>query len=186
MHGDESPQPAQPPAGLEILMQSYQQGDNEAARLLVGRLSPQIFQFFLAQTRDRSKAEDLLQDFWLRMHNARRTFRSGQPLLPWAYAIARRVKIDEYRKTRKFKEHEFQTPALPELAAETPEQKDLPDMTDLLKTLPPAQREAVLLLKVSGLTLEEAARATGTSVGAVKQKAHRAYEKLRKVFGGDV
>jgi RNA polymerase sigma-70 factor (ECF subfamily) len=39
------------------------------------------------------------------------------------------------------------------------------------------------MLKVSGLSLEEVARATGSSVGAVKQRAHRAYEKLRQVFG---
>ena len=186
MHGDESSQRTQAAADLEIFMQRYQEGDNEAAALLISRLSPQIFQFFLAQVRDRSKAEDLLQDFWLRIHNARRTFRLGQPLLPWVYAIARRVRIDEYRKTRKFREHEFQTPALPELAAEpSSEQTSLPDLTDLLAKLPPAQREAILLLKVSGLSLQETARATGTTVGAVKQKAHRAYEKLRQMFGGE-
>jgi RNA polymerase sigma-70 factor (ECF subfamily) len=40
------------------------------------------------------------------------------------------------------------------------------------------------MLKVAGMSLEEVARATSSSVGSVKQKAHRAYEKLRERMGG--
>jgi RNA polymerase sigma-70 factor (ECF subfamily) len=145
-----------------------------------------VFQFFLGQVRDRSQAEDLLQDFWLRIHKARNTFRCGEPLLPWLYAIARRVRVDQYRRAKRVSDHEFQSDELPDAAApRQPDKRVSPTMADLLKTLPATQRETVLLLKVSGLSLEEVARATGTSVGAVKQKAHRAYEKLRKVFGGE-
>jgi len=45
-----------------------------------------------------------------------------------------------------------------------------------------SQREVVAMLKVSGMSLEEVARATSSTVGAVKQKAHRAYEKLRETM----
>jgi RNA polymerase sigma-70 factor, ECF subfamily len=176
--------PSQP--DLEALMQSYQQSDSEAAAKLVNQLSPQIFQFYLAQVRDRPLAEDLLQDFWLRIHNARRTYRPGEPVLPWIYAIARRVRIDHYRRTKRWREHEMPTEDLPERAAyQHAPPATLPAMDELLKELPAAQQEVILLLKVSGLSLEEVARATGTSVGAVKQKAHRAYEKLRVAFGGN-
>jgi RNA polymerase sigma-70 factor, ECF subfamily len=164
-------------------MSRYQQADGEATATLISRLSPQIFQFFLAQVRDRSQAEDLLQDFWLRVHKARHTFRAGEPLLPWVFAIARRTKIDQYRRTRTTRSHEFQVEELPEVTAREPARNDSPALADLLRTLPAAQRETIWLLKVSGLSLEEVARATGSSVGAVKQRAHRAYEKLRKVFG---
>ena len=146
-------------------------------------MSPQIFQFFLAQVRDRSLAEDLLQDFWLRVHKARHTFRTGEPLLPWMFAIARRTKVDQYRRNRNIKSHEFQVEQIPDVVSREPERKDTPALADLLETLPAAQRETIWLLKVSGLSLEEVARATGSSVGAVKQRAHRAYEKLRKIFG---
>lgn len=44
------------------------------------------------------------------------------------------------------------------------------------------QRETLVMLKVSGMTLEEVARATSSTVGAVKQRAHRAYERLRKAL----
>jgi RNA polymerase sigma-70 factor, ECF subfamily len=167
-------------------MSRYQQADGEATAALVARLSPQVFQFFLAQVRDRFQAEDLLQDFWLRVHKARHTFRAGEPLLPWVFAIARRTKIDQYRRNRNIKSHEFQLEELPDVVSREPARKDSPALADLLQTLPAAQRETIWLLKVSGLSLEEVARATGSSVGAVKQRAHRAYEKLRNVFGDRV
>lgn len=170
------------PVELETLMRRYQQADAEAASILIPGVSPQIFQFFLAQVRNRPHAEDLLQEFWLRIHKARRTYRPGEPVLPWLYAIARRVQIDDYRRKSRIRSHEFQTEQLPERPAPEPT-PSVTDLPEILKDLPPGQKEAVLLLKVAGLTLEEAARATGTTVGAVKQKAHRAYSTLRRSLG---
>jgi len=186
VEGDVSLVAERPFGELEILMRAYQQADSAAADMLFNRLSPQVFQFFLGQVRNREQAEDLLQEFWLRIHKARATFRPGEPLLPWVYAIARRVKVDQYRRTRRVKEHEYQTEQLPETVVHEPKSSSLPEMAELLKTLPEAQRETVLMLKVSGLSLEETARATGSSVGAVKQRAHRAYETLRKLFGREL
>lgn len=170
---------------VEALMVAYQQSDPEAATKLVAQLSPPIFQFFLAQCRNRAEAEDLLQDFWLRIHKARATFRAGEPLLPWLYAIARRVRVDQYRKTRRVREHEVMSEVLPEKGSQEPMQQSVPKINDLLKSLPDSQREVLMLLKVSGLSLDEVARATGVSIGSVKQKAHRAYESLRKRLGKD-
>ncbi len=174
-----------PQAGsLESLMHRYQQADSEAAALLIQQVSPQLFRYFFSQVRERSHAEDLLQDFWLRMHHARRTYRPGEPVLPWMYAIARRVQTDDYRKRSRITKHEFQSETLPDRPSTSEsESAALPDINDLLEHLPSSQRETVMLLKVAGLSLEEVARSTGTSVGAVKQKAHRAYSTLRRLFG---
>ena len=176
---------ASQPGELENLMRRYQQSDGEAAASLVNQVSPRIYSFYFAQTRKRPLAEDLLQEFWLRIHDARRTYRPCEPVLPWMYAIARRVRIDQYRRHSRSSEHEVQTEQLPETAAPESRSGSSPDITDLLATLPEAQREVILLMKVSGLSLQEVARATGTSVGAVKQKAHRAYERIRRLFGND-
>jgi RNA polymerase sigma-70 factor, ECF subfamily len=184
--GDDGVPPGRPvrDGGVEALMVAYQQSDPEAATALVTQLSPPIFQFFLAQSRNRAEAEDLLQDFWLRIHKARATFRPGEPLMPWLYAIARRVRVDRYRKTKGAREHEVLSEQLPEMAAqEKPRQPTTPKISEMLQSLPESQREVLLLLKVSGLSLEEVARATGVSIGSVKQKAHRAYESLRKRLG---
>ncbi len=181
--GEMAAEELSPEVSVEALMAAYQQSDQNAARALVTRLSPPIFQFFLAQCRNRAEAEDLLQDFWLRIHKARATFRPGEPLMPWLYAIARRVRVDHYRKNRRAKEFEIVTDQLPEKAAPNAPQPAGPKIGDLLKSLPESQREVLILLKVSGLSLEEVARATGVSIGSVKQKAHRAYDSLRKRLG---
>lgn len=54
------------------------------------------------------------------------------------------------------------------------------DFARLVAGLPEAQREVLLLLKVSGMSLEEVAKATSSTVGAVKQRVHRAYTTLRR------
>ncbi len=58
----------------------------------------------------------------------------------------------------------------------------LPPFDQLIADLPASQREVLTMLKVNGLSLEEVARATSSSVGSVKQKAHRAYERLRELL----
>lgn len=164
-------------------MQRYQRADAAAGAALVDALSQQFFQFFLAQVRNRADAEDLLQDLWLRIHNARATYRPGEPVLPWLYAIAHRVRIDQYRKRKRVSQHEVLDEGLLQ-SAPAEKQKSHTNVMEMLKQLPDSQRELLVMLKVSGLTLEEAARATGSTVGAVKQKAHRGYEKLRSLLGG--
>jgi RNA polymerase sigma-70 factor (ECF subfamily) len=110
----------------------------------------------------------------------RHTYRPGEPVLPWLYAIARNIRVDQYRKARRVEDREQQVERLPEVAEA--ERDRGPDMEALLAELPESQREVVLMLKVLGMSLEEVARATASSVGSVKQKAHRAYEKLRQLL----
>jgi RNA polymerase sigma-70 factor (ECF subfamily) len=164
---------------LEELMVRYQQADEMAARSLIEQLSPQLYRFFAAQMGNPDDASDMLQDAWLRIHRVRHTYRPGEPLLPWVYAIARCVRVDSYRKRRRIAVREILVEVLPEPPAERVEPTDLPPFDQLIAPLPASQREVLTMLKVNGLTLEEVARATSSSVGAVKQKAHRAYERLR-------
>ena len=70
MPGDVSPSAERSVGELESLMHAYQQADLAAADTLFNRLTPQVFQFFLGQVRNREQAEDLLQEFWLRIHKA--------------------------------------------------------------------------------------------------------------------
>src|SRR5882724_9947575 len=173
------------PAGpdIEQLMRQYQQADSEAAAILVQSLSPQLYRFFRGQLGSATDAEDMLQDVWLRIHRVRHTYRPAEPLLPWVYAIARRVRVDSYRKRQRIATRERAVDLLPEAAAgKTEEAKNLPAFEDLVAALPESQREVLTMLKVNELSLEEVARATSSSVGAVKQKAHRAYQRLRSLL----
>jgi RNA polymerase sigma-70 factor (ECF subfamily) len=171
---------------LETLMEAYQRGDRAAADTLIERVSPALYRFFTAHTGDRRHADDLLQDAWFRIHKARHTYRPGERVLPWLYAIARHVKVDAFRK-RRSELYEESLDAAPErvpaVAASALDSgpKTL-ELEQLLAELPDSQREVITLLKVSGLSLEEVARATSSTVGSVKQKAHRAYTKLRTLL----
>jgi RNA polymerase sigma-70 factor (ECF subfamily) len=164
-------------------MALYQQADPVATSRLIREVSPLLFRFFASQCGSRTEAEDLLQNTWLQIHKARHTHRPGEPVLPWMYAIARHVKVDGFRRSQRIRSRELQVESLPEQAASpaTPPQTT-PDFEALVAVLPPSQREVVSMLKVSGMSLEEVARATSSSVGSVKLKAHRAYEKLRTVL----
>ncbi len=174
-----------PDPELETLMSRYQQGDSAAAAAMVTRLSPGLHRFFLVQMVSRRYADDLLQETWLRIHEVRHTYRPGEPVLPWLYAIARHVRVDHYRKTRRVESREYQVETLPEVRASAPDRSSAgPDLLALLASLPESQREVVTMLKLSDMSLEEVARATSSSVGAVKQKAHRAYTKMREMLAG--
>jgi RNA polymerase sigma-70 factor (ECF subfamily) len=169
-------------ADLDRWMERYQQADPDAPATLVGALSPALLRFFKSQVASREQADDLLQETWLRIHRVRHTYRPGEPVLPWIYAIARRVRVDGYRRTRRVTLYEIAMELLPERPAQAADRNAGPAFDTLVAALPEAQREVVTMLKVGGLTLEEVARATSSTVGAVKQKAHRAYERLRKLL----
>jgi RNA polymerase sigma-70 factor (ECF subfamily) len=166
---------------LESLMARYQQGDLAAANSLIQCMSPRLHRFFVVQYSSREHADDLLQEMWLRIHKARHTYRPGEPVLPWLYAIARNIRVDHYRKSSRTTDHEQPLDETPEVETAAAEEMELiPNLDVLLAPLPESQREVITMLKVEGMSLEEVARATSSSIGSVKQKAHRGYEKLRE------
>jgi RNA polymerase sigma-70 factor (ECF subfamily) len=176
-------EPMCPESNLEILMARYQQGDYAAVTDLIGRISPQLHRFFLVQSASRADADDLLQETWLRIHKVRHTYRPGEPALPWLYAIARYVRVDHYRKSVRAMAGERKLEAMStEAAAAAGKFDHVESLETLLAPLPESQREVIEMLKVAGMSLEEVARATSSSVGSVKQKAHRAYIKLRETM----
>jgi RNA polymerase sigma-70 factor (ECF subfamily) len=175
-------QPRQASVDLDRLMERYQQADPEAPHALVVALSPALLRFFRSQVASRQQADDLLQETWMRIHRVRHTYRPGEPVLPWVYAIARRVRIDGYRRTRRIEIHEIAMEVLPEPPAQVEHRDPLPVFDELVAALPESQREVVTMLKVGGLSLEEVACATSSTVGAVKQMAHRAYQRLGELL----
>jgi RNA polymerase sigma-70 factor, ECF subfamily len=170
---------------LELLMARYQQGDFAAATSLIERIGPQLHRFFAAQQASRAHADDLLQETWLRIHRVRHTYRPGEPALPWFYAIARHVRVDHHRKSVRITKGEQELEAMSRTAAPKIGDAGHGDGLDaLLAPLSAGEREVIEMLKVAGMSLEEVARATSSTVGSVKQKVHRAYRKLRIRLSG--
>jgi RNA polymerase sigma-70 factor (ECF subfamily) len=165
----------------ETLMASYQAGNPAAATALIHLISPALHRYFLSDAVGRAHADDLLQETWLRIHRVRHTYLPGEPVFPWFYAIARHVRIDYYRKARRTTAREEELTEESRLpAAGASESASLEDLEALLAPLPERQREVIEMLKVAGMSLEEVARATSSTVGSVKQRVHRAYKRLRE------
>ena len=170
-------------------MAAYQRGEGAAFDRLVALAGPALFRFLSYRAGERSLAEDLYQETWLKVHNARHTWRPGEPVRPWIYGIARHAFADHLRARAR---HLRRVEAVREwsdigAAATRPGEPGALDekisasqqLSQATAELPAAQAEALFLLKVEGLSVQEAAAIAGTSPGALKVRAHRAYAKVR-------
>jgi RNA polymerase sigma-70 factor, ECF subfamily len=171
-------------------MERYASGDDAAFSTLFDLLAPRLHGYFLRQARDADTADDLTQQTLLKIHRARGQFIRGAAVTPWAFAIGRRLLIDHVRRRRRdllaADEEETVNRAPAESAAAddlVAAQETARRIQTALSQLPATQRAAFELIKQEGLTVVEAAEALGTTVAAVKLRAHRAYEALRDVLG---
>jgi RNA polymerase sigma-70 factor (ECF subfamily) len=129
---------------------------------------------------DTSRVDDVYQDVLLTFHKARHAFETGRPFAPWLFTVARNAMLDSLARNRKFADREVGMDILPD-KGEPDRDLSLDDSLEkALGDLPADQRQAVTLLKLNGYTLQDAAREEGVSVAAMKVRAHRGYEKLRK------
>lgn len=175
-------------AALLDLMPRYQQGDRSAADELITLVHPVLARFYYALTGNPRMVEDLLQDCWLRIHRARQSYRPGDPVLPWIFAIARHTRVDQYRRWKRSAGRESNLDAMPQhpssdLRPDMEKRLEAQSILAVMETIPEAQREVLLMLKVNGMSIEEVARATGSTATAVKQKAYRAYQAVRRTLG---
>jgi RNA polymerase sigma-70 factor, ECF subfamily len=171
-------------------MERYARGDDEAFSELYDVLAPRIHQYLVRQTRDASRADDLLQQTMLHIHRARGRFLAGAEVLPWAFAISRRLLIDSIRRRKNEVSMTASGPSAGEPVAEGRGADELLDSKRLalavereLGRLPEAHRVAFELIKKEGLSVREAAEVLGTTITAVKLRAHRAYVALRAALG---
>jgi RNA polymerase sigma-70 factor, ECF subfamily len=168
-------------------MDRYAAGDDAAFADVYDALAPRLYGYLLRQTRNSARAEDLLQQTLLQIHAARGRFFQGAEVVPWAFAIARRLLIDSYRRSKL--EARLVEEGAPEVPAgpgtdELLHRKRLVQSLELeVSKLPEAQRVAFELTRREGLSLREVAEVLGTTVMAVKLRLHRAQAALRAALG---
>lgn len=175
----------------DVAMEQYARGDDAAFDALYDALADRLYRFIRRHMRDAHRCDDVLQETFLRIHRARGSFAPGAPVLPWAFAIARRLVADEGRRDRRAPlvlDDEEPLLTSPAPVGDGPEQRAearqfAERFARALGGLPESQRTAFGLLKQDGLTVAEAAAVLGVTVTAVKLRAHRAYGALRRVFG---
>lgn len=175
-------------ARWQRLMAAAQGGDQRAYAALLREAS--IFVRVIARRyhRDGGAVEDVVQETLLSIHRIRHTYEPGRPVEPWVAAIAKARAIDALRaRTRRAA---VETEARPEVVAAVADTtaRDAfevgAEIAAALKALPPGQRAAVQMLKIEELSLNEAARASGRSVPALKSLLHRAMLSLRASLTG--
>ncbi len=167
-----------------LLMKRMQEGDRDACRALLDDVGPTVMRFLRKRMADPNELEDVYQEVFMALYEARRTYEPDRPFEPWLFAIARNVAADHARRHWARARWEELTPELPERPHSDPPSAP-PDLEDALAKLPTAQREAFSMLKLDGMSLEVAAARAGISVGALKVRAHRAYNALKKIIGGN-
>src|SRR5687767_7861007 len=93
-------------AHLQTQMVAYQRGRVEAFDALYAALAPELRAYLLGLCRDAARADDLVQETFLRLHRARATYQPGLPVRPWARGIARRVFLMDRRSAVRRGKHE--------------------------------------------------------------------------------
>lgn len=194
-----APSPDGPPDAE--LMLAFRDGDARAFESLVQRHQRGIFNFILRSVRDRGRAEELLQEVFLRVVRAKDRYERTAKFTTWIYAIARNLCVDESRRAR-FRDHQsldakrpgrdgetggslmsrIPAPEVPtDEAAEAPTLRKR--MKAAIEELPDDQREVFLLRQVSGLSFREIGETLGVPENTVKSRMRYALEKLRDKLG---
>jgi RNA polymerase sigma-70 factor, ECF subfamily len=135
-------------------------------------------QFILTRVPDEVSAEDILQDIFLKIHTHIDTLRETDKLQSWIYQIARNAVTDYYR-THKPAPDLPEMPYVPEDPFDDVVSDLLPYVKELVDSLPPDYREALILTEYEGLTQRELAERVGISVSGAKSRVQRAREKVK-------
>ena len=182
--------------GLEAseIMRRYCAGEQSAFHQLYRLLAPRILAYLWGLIGEKPTAEDLLQQTFLKVHEARGSYVLGANPIPWIYTIAHRTCLDELRRRKRSrvrltKDGTLAGEPAADITGAAAENRPDSDGGEAaaaamaaLEHLPGNQREALILTKVHGRSHAEAAMITGTTPGAIKLRAHRAYVTLRQLM----
>ncbi|WP_119302148.1 RNA polymerase sigma factor [Dongia deserti] len=171
------------------LMARAQAGDSGAYRRLLEQVAPYVRSLAVRMSRDPSDVEEAVQDVLLTIHAIRDTYDPRRPFGPWLVAIAHRRIVDWLRRRGRTRSRETAMeprhetfPARPTNIDEA--SSDRRALRAAVESLPPAQRQAIKLLKLQQMSLKEAAAVSGTSIASLKVATHRALKGLRRILAG--
>jgi RNA polymerase sigma-70 factor, ECF subfamily len=148
---------------------------------------PELRAFALSLCGNRDRADDLVQEALLSAWAHLDDFEEGTNMAAWLFTILRNRFINDYRKARIWVEDVNGKYA--EGVPIRPNQDGwalLADLRAALARLPARQREAVILVGASGLTIAEAASVCGCELGTIKSRVNRARVRLAELMHGDI
>ncbi|MFY0521799.1 RNA polymerase sigma factor [Archangium gephyra] len=187
-----------PETSDERLMLAFRAGDARAFEVLVRRHRTPVFNFILRFTGHRARAEDVLQETWLKVVRSAPEYEAKAKFTTWVYTIARNLCVDSARKESYRQAASLEAPtagaegdegrplgeALPDEGA-SPERgaynaRVRPLLERALASLPEEQREVFVLREYSGIPFKEIAEVTAVSENTVKSRMRYALEGLRR------
>lgn len=172
---------------LSELLQRGLDGDGVAYAAFLKALASHLRAFFRKRLFHLSdEVEDLVQETLLAIHNQRHTYDPGSPLTAWVYAIAKYKLIDLLRRRSG---RDALTDSLDEesevfAACDNEATEARRDLGKLLDQLPDRQRLPIIHTRLEGLSVSEAAQATGMSESAIKVGVHRGLKALAAIIKG--
>jgi len=170
-------------------MLRFSGGDAAAFDALYARHRGGVFRYLLRQCRSQAAAEELFQDVWVNLVQARTRYRVEAKFTTYLYTLAHNRLMDHFRRGKGLElvsldqegDDALEIPsaptAQPERLAQSRQQARR--LVELVAALPAAQREVFLMHEEGGLNLEQIAAATGANREAVKSRLRYALAKLR-------
>lgn len=143
---------------------------------------PDIRAIARVMTRDRSAADDLVQDTIVRALRAYESFQLGSNMKAWVLTILHNCHINSVRRRRTYPIGDL----IDDWVQAAPNQEDRVELKDVLRalnTLAPAHREAIMLVRASGVSYADAASIMSCKLGTVKSRVNRADTALRAALG---
>ncbi len=162
-------------------MTAYQAGSMPAFEALYAALAPPLLAYLTALARDRGLGQDLLQETFLQIHRSRRAYRSGLPVRPWVFTIARHVWLMDRRLRGRRPLPDRELPDLP-VPAEVETLADRDRLRRALDAVLPDRREALLLHHVWGFSFAEIGQMLGIRPDAAKLRSSRGMGDLRQML----
>lgn len=173
----------------EELMRRYVSGDQAAFRLLFERYAPMLMRLTARHLRSDELAREVVQQTFFQVHAARNDFRSDARLRPWVFTIAMNLVREHYRRSLRRKETELDEARVPASERERGPLEGKQRVALLraaLAQLPVSQREVVELHWLEERPFAEVAEIVGSTEGAVRVRAHRAYKRLKELLGKEL
>ena len=175
------------PTDIELVAMAQAAKDDRAFTVLVERHQARLRAFLLRLSGDRSLADDIAQDAFVKAHAALASFRGGGSFRSWLFAIAYREFLQAKRRSKAAARLAAALAAErePDPAAGVDAGMSL-DIRRALSTLDDLERAAILLCDAAGLSHTEAAAALSTPLGSIKTYVARARRKMRDALEGEV
>lgn len=175
-------------SALKPLWLRAQAGNDAAYRQCLGMLSKRLRGYLKRRLAGLpEEVEDLVQETLLALHLQRGTYDPTLPVSAWALAIARHKLVDLWRRRGRRDSLHDAIDDVDEhlLVAEPDDAGARRDLESLFQELPQAQRQAIVLTKLEGLSVAEAAARTGASESAIKVQVHRGLKRLAALVRQD-